>query len=304
MIKKLQILLVTLFVFTLSCATEEQDENVENNNINIANSGLNNDSNGTNSDGNGTNINAAVNNNDNSIYQTSEDYTDIAGNFLFIQYVFMEAILPGGSIDEKILIDFYFAKLDKKSETEYEVTLKLCDINQPPGQYTTSTLTRKYIDTYEEESFTITTNESKFESETRVIVVGAKLDDPINDALPTEKDDPKVFDQEGDGKPGYTVKISGLFNAEVYMAGRTSYEMGGDIVNNNFLKGSIDWEKEEIILDATSQIIMNAEAETRENLEKSWIQFRRIKEEIDCSDIITYFSNSEYNLDDYPEEIY
>jgi len=41
-----------------------------------------------------------------------------------------------------------------------------------------------------------------------VVVAGAALDDPESDALPTESDDPRVRDDDGDGNPGVTVENS------------------------------------------------------------------------------------------------
>ena len=47
-----------------------------------------------------------------------------------------------------------------------------------------------------------------YEPPASVVVAGAVLDDPANDALPTEPDDPRVRDDDGDGEPGVTVTNS------------------------------------------------------------------------------------------------
>ena len=64
-------------------------------------------------------------------------------------------------------------------------------------------------------------------------VRGAYLDDPENDALPTNPSDPRVFDQDGDGKPGLTVRVSilGLLSGEVYVVQRVRYRMIGTVIS-------------------------------------------------------------------------
>lgn len=54
------------------------------------------------------------------------------------------------------------------------------------------------------------------------ITLGARLDDPLHDPLPVEEDDASVFDQEGDGDPGVTVKV-GYFS--IYMAARVRLQL-------------------------------------------------------------------------------
>ena len=40
-------------------------------------------------------------------------------------------------------------------------------------------------------------------------LIGVRLDNPATDPLPTEAYDERIFDQEGDGKPGATATIAG-----------------------------------------------------------------------------------------------
>ena len=47
-------------------------------------------------------------------------------------------------------------------------------------------------------------------------VLGASLDAPSDDALPSDADDPRVRDDDHDGHPGVTVRIGGLID-EVYL---------------------------------------------------------------------------------------
>jgi hypothetical protein len=63
-----------------------------------------------------------------------------------------------------------------------------------------------------------------------VVVGGAMLDDPANDPLPTEPDDERVFDADGDGQPGMTV-INSL-GAEQNVVFRNTGQTRGRILSS------------------------------------------------------------------------
>ena len=87
-------------------------------------------------------------------------------------------------------------------------------------------------------------------------VRGARLDDPERDALPTDAGDPRVFDQDGDGKPGLTVHVSALFifTGDVYVVQRVRYRLEGVVVTPDRIEGLIEWTTEQITLGATSSL--------------------------------------------------
>ena len=55
------------------------------------------------------------------------------------------------------------------------------------------------------------------------LVQGANLTDEANEALPTAPDDPRVYDQDGDGKPGMTLRATLLCSTSPTMATRRSW---------------------------------------------------------------------------------
>lgn len=67
------------------------------------------------------------------------------------------------------------------------------------------------------------------------IVIGAELADP-NDPLPTEGDDPRVRDDDGDGNPGVTIHNSA--QGEQYSASRTRVtSLVGQVVDSDAIDG-------------------------------------------------------------------
>jgi hypothetical protein len=87
---------------------------------------------------------------------------------------------------------------------------------------------------------------------------GAVLDSPTTDPLPTDPEDPRVIDLEGDGHPGMTIQASilGLFTGEGYAVQRYRYRLDGTILNPDIIVGFIDWTSEQVLLAATNPLFM------------------------------------------------
>lgn len=86
-------------------------------------------------------------------------------------------------------------------------------------------------------------------------VVGAKLSNP-NDALPTQVTDPRVFDQDGDGHPGVTVKVTGrLVNGEIYLVQRVKTSWSGTVDEKGLVSALLQDASDQTILDASSSLL-------------------------------------------------
>ncbi len=119
-------------------------------------------------------------------------------------------------------------------------------------------------------------------------VHGARLEDPVNDPLPSGPEDPRVFDQDGDGNPGVTVRLSilGLVSGEVYAVQRLSKHLKGDVVSDDHLVGLIDWSNEQVRLAATDAFLMTGgDAEVHPDPERSYFIARRIHPELTCAEL-------------------
>ena len=73
---------------------------------------------------------------------------------------------------------------------------------------------------------------------------GVELDNPESDSLPTDANDPRVFAQDGDGKPGITVKAHafGFISGDVYMIERLRIRLEGTV--------------EQVIIGATNRLFL------------------------------------------------
>lgn len=90
-----------------------------------------------------------------------------------------------------------------------------------------------------------------------VEVRGAVLENAESDALPTDPDDPRVFDQDGDGHAGMTVlvKILGIIEGQTYVVQRVRYALLGRVVGPDRIEGSIEWSDEQTVLEATNALL-------------------------------------------------
>jgi hypothetical protein len=86
-------------------------------------------------------------------------------------------------------------------------------------------------------------------------VVGAHLVDPANDPLPTVDTDQRVFDQDSDGKPGITIKISGLIGGDLYVVQRQKTDLSGVATSADRVEGHYGFMSEQSILGSTSAML-------------------------------------------------
>ncbi len=80
------------------------------------------------------------------------------------------------------------------------------------------------------------------------------LADPVNDALPTDKEDPHVWDQDEDGHPGVTVDVVNP-NGSRYMARRSRWSFGQASVTSEWATGALTFAVNENALDASNALL-------------------------------------------------
>ncbi len=118
-------------------------------------------------------------------------------------------------------------------------------------------------------------------------VQGVHLTDVPGEELPTEATDPRVFDQDEDGKAGLTVRMTGMLTGELYIISREWTVLTSGIVATDAFEGLIDWEGAQITLGASSEIL-NTTPESVTHADASLSNFRyvRIADGATCADVI------------------
>jgi hypothetical protein len=85
-------------------------------------------------------------------------------------------------------------------------------------------------------------------------VQGAHLADPMNDALPALGDS-RVFDQDADGNPGITIKISSMIVGDLYVVQREKSQLAGVATGVDRVEGLYQFTSEQAILDSNSALL-------------------------------------------------
>lgn len=126
----------------------------------------------------------------------------------------------------------------------------------------------------------------QFVQDRKLQLRGVHLDQPETDALPTEASDPRVWDQDQDGNPGVTVRISGLTDGEVYLVQRDFHSLDG-VVDVDRIDGLVDWSTEQVVLGSDNPILnMQTQSATDPDASASYFLSTRVEASSDCSSIL------------------
>ena len=94
------------------------------------------------------------------------------------------------------------------------------------------------------------------ESDEVVSLRGVYLDDPKEEALPSDRSDVRVVDGDGDGYPGLTANLVGFPEGNVYLVQRTIDRLKGQVINTDQLAGEIIWTDEQKFLGASNEVLL------------------------------------------------
>ncbi len=124
-----------------------------------------------------------------------------------------------------------------------------------------------------------------FSQPRQTIVLGAKLDNPEGDTLPRLIGDPRVFDQDEDGEPAVTVRISGIVSGDMRVVQRSWTELTGERVGHDRIEGSVRFGNEQVILDATASTLKSPPPSSPD-LTRSRFKLVRLPDKATCSDAL------------------
>ena len=87
------------------------------------------------------------------------------------------------------------------------------------------------------------------------LVLGAQLDDPLNDSLPDAESDARVYDQDMDGHPGVTLNINGLIEGDIYAVIRYVDTLSGAVNADGLWSGVARDETEQLVIGASQDVL-------------------------------------------------
>ncbi len=120
--------------------------------------------------------------------------------------------------------------------------------------------------------------------------VGIRLDDPANESLPTDPNDPRIVDDDGDGNPGVTVTIDvgqGIVG-EIYIARREIFSYDALLTDPDTITGTVTDTSEQLIIGASNELFLTGDANwvQHPNLDRSPIILKRVAADWDCDRLV------------------
>jgi hypothetical protein len=117
--------------------------------------------------------------------------------------------------------------------------------------------------------------------------VGIRLDDPFNEPLPTDPNDPRIVDDDGDGKPGsdgHDRGHRGLHRRAVHRP-REIFAYEAFLTEPDLLTGVVTDDSEQLVIGASDPIFASSPANWGQHpdLAKSPIILRRVDADWDCA---------------------
>ncbi len=115
--------------------------------------------------------------------------------------------------------------------------------------------------------------------------IGIDLEDPANDPLPTDPNDPRIVDDDGDGNPGVTSRIvlTEEIQGELYLARREIFAYDVIQESPDRMAGTITDSSEQLILGASNDIFLTpAQWEQIDDPERNPVIWQRVDEDWDC----------------------
>ena len=126
--------------------------------------------------------------------------------------------------------------------------------------------------------------------------VGIRLDDPANESLPDDPDDPRIVDDDNDGNPGVTVSIDvGTFIGELYIARREIFAYDATLLDEDLdvITGEVTDTSEQLIIGANNELFLAQESNfvQHPDLTKSPILLKRVDADWDCDRLVAERDN-------------
>lgn len=209
------------------------------------------------------------------------EVVDLEGSWvkLIVTSSFTETLMGGE--EESLTVSVQRVDVDQDGQ---DVTLntEACSVEiLEESDLASTTIPESFVKSLEPEQRPAQIADGRFQVPENVQVRGVEFEDgqdPKTEPLPDDADDPRVFDQNGDGNPGMTVEVdAGIVSGEIYVAQRVIDSMEADQVDDDEIVGIVDWQQDQEILGASDDTLLMAEPQTRPNPDEEASYFHMIR---------------------------
>lgn len=117
--------------------------------------------------------------------------------------------------------------------------------------------------------------------------IGVKLLDAMTEALPDKSTDPRVWDQDKDGNPGVTAKVSGFATGDVYVVQRQRDAWHGKLDPDGSIRALLTDRSEQSTIGASNPALnQNIKSSADPDASKSNLRLVRLTKTYDCEALI------------------
>ncbi len=116
--------------------------------------------------------------------------------------------------------------------------------------------------------------------------IGIDLADPANEPLPTDPNDPRIIDSDGDGNPGVTarIRLNDEIEGELFLARREIFAYDVTQESADRMVGTITDSSEQLVLGATNDLfLVPAQWEQIDDPERNPVIWQRVDDDMDCA---------------------
>ena len=176
------------------------------------------------------------------------------------QYVSSRALTRPANRYLRVLTTNVLLHRVRESERGLTVESRYCSVEQSPLGRVRTSLGPAFVAAMPAWETTLTADPEAEASEAvllveQVMVLGATLEDPATDPLPTDSEDPRVTDPDGDGHPGMTVEVEGLVSGQVYLVQRLVRGLRGEIDVDRRFTGTVTGTADQVVIGASNAIL-------------------------------------------------
>lgn len=126
-----------------------------------------------------------------------------------------------------------------------------------------------------------------FISGERLDLRGARLKNPLTDPLPSYLDLTNAWDQDRDGLPGLTAKVTGLVSGDLYQAQRWVARLHGTVVDLDHLHGLAKGPVDQTVLGSTNMTLVNdGRSVEHPQPDRSYFRMLRLRTDASCADVV------------------
>ena len=199
----------------------------------------------------------------------------------------------GGDTFDTTIHTLHLVVIGENEDGSLNAEHTICDIQAESDFMQTETIIpAAYVASLESYTRTVSfdSSTSTFTAEKVTEVKGCTLTDLENEELPTSDDDPRVFDQDGDGNPGMTIQISGLITGDLYVVERNWTQLEGSIVSEDRVEGLLTWGVEQNKIGTSNLLLsMDISSWVDPDTSKSTFEMTRVNEGDGCYELISQF---------------